>query len=134
MAAPIAVEWQVLLEDEAWAEGETVLFPLTRVPFPARSGRSPKEITGVFCLLLMLIGYALWNSRQVMATQANATAPALAAASSSGTLLTEHLRISARGPDVAMVAAISEELDALYTQIFSAVGVQPTHGADAPDG
>ncbi|MBI3960510.1 MAG: hypothetical protein HY328_16995 [Chloroflexi bacterium] len=138
MTTRIAVEWQVLLDEDGW-DGEVTLPPLASTR-PARSHRAFVEIGGLLCLLLALAGYALWNTGRVSAAHSAAVSYYAAASADRlalhrGQIVTsEHLRIRALGADVAVVAALAEELDALYVETFAAVGVPPIHGTGAPDG
>jgi hypothetical protein len=142
MAAQISVEWQVLLEDDAWNRDEALPQPReATVASKAGAGHSLAALAGTLCLLLMLAGYALWNTGQAMAVHPSTASIGQAALSADRlaakrgrSLNTEHLRINARGSDVAAVVAMAEELDAFYVNIFAAVGVQPTHGTGAQDG
>lgn len=140
MTKRIAVEWQVLLEEDAWDDDEAVVPPPpTQTIRPVK--RSVREAAGLMALLLALVGYGLWSSASVLAAQAgdaNSLRPALSAdrlaAASRQVILTEHLRIYAAGVDVATVQASAAALEGLYAETFAAMGAPLVHGADAPDG
>lgn len=140
MTKRIAVEWQVLLDEDAWDDDEAVVPPPpTQAIRPVK--RSLREAAGLMALLLALVGYGLWSSASVLAAQAghaNSLRPALSAdrlaAASRQVILTEHLRIYAAGVDVATVQAGAAALEALYAETFAAVGAPLLHGKGAPDG
>ncbi len=141
MKKQIAVEWQILLDENEWDFSEPALPPGPTESVPSRARYSFREVAGLLSVLLVLAGYGLWSSGSVLAAQAGETHslhPALSADRLAGAgrqvILTEHLRIGASGADVALVAALAEELEALYVDTLAAVGVPPSHGAGAPDG
>lgn len=140
MTKRIAVEWQVLLEEDAWDDDEAVVpSPPTQTIRPVK--RSLREAAGLMALLLALVGYGLWSSGSVLAAQAgdgDSHRPALSADRLAGqsrqVILTEHLRIYAAGADVATVQADAAALEAAYVGTFAAVGAPLLHGGGAPDG
>lgn len=145
MAKPLQVSWHVLLDDENWdqsAEGHAVYADL--LPDPSRNRSTRKHVIqslGLFCVLLLLSGYVFWESVQAVPRPAGPSfsqPPPISADRLATTahrlILTENLRISASGVDIAVVMVATMEMESLYRQLFEAVGLPLVHGQTAPDG
>lgn len=142
MATTKDVQWQVLLDDDAW---EDLSPPDASVAdfgphVPAR--RSPRAWRGLLLSLLLLpvVLLIVWSAETSRPARASAfhTAPAGSAdrlaAQSRAVILTEHLRIYATGADVATVQANADALEALYREIYAAFGLAVEAESGAPDG
>lgn len=139
MATTDDVRWQIGLDDDAWEN-----LPVRSGPagIDGRSPRHRRAWRGVALPLLLLLAAVafLWEGgagEPVTAFGVRAV-PALSAdrlaAQERAVILTEHLRIHARGTDVATVQAIAPALEALYAQVFAALGLALEAETGAPDG
>lgn len=95
---------------------------------------------GLIGLLLMLSAYAIWSVTDAQPKLSlTSSIPALPsadrlAASTYRTTLTEHLRIYAGGPDVALVESNAAELAKRQAEMFGKVGLLQNRPSPAPDG
>lgn len=138
-ANPIAVEWQVLFDEEP-EPGRGGMEPEV-APAPGRAqSRSLRQWSVLLLLLALVSGYLAREA--ALAPPARAVQPLAAerrsadalAAGVRRTILSEHLRISAAGADVATVEGSAAELDRRYADAFALAALPAQHGQGAPDG
>ncbi len=141
---PVAVEWRVLFEEAPGRgeDGEANDDRQAVSTLPARMTRSRyAQIFVLLCLLLLAFGYAFWENAgnpfvRSLPGPVVPAAPSADALAATGrdTILTEHLRIYAWGPDIAVVEANADAMERLYGESFAALGLALRPQVGAPDG
>lgn len=142
MAGKSRLDWQVLLSDEAWAEVPEAPAPSGDAVGERAHGPRAHAWRGIVLplLLLLVVVAFVWdggNGGRATAFGVRAV-PALSAdrlaARTRGVILTEHLHIHAAGADLATVQANAEALEAMYADLYAALGLAVEADPGAPDG
>lgn len=139
----VQVEWQVRFEEEPGTDEErnipTRATPLAKLSVQIKAQRLV-VIVALVCLLLLSVGYVFWQEGATsllppppVPTKPAALSADRLAASTYRTTLTEHLRIYAGGPDVALIESNVAELAKRHAEMYGKVGLLQNRPS-APDG
>ncbi len=135
------VEWAILYEENPGTDAGG--WPGDRPAQAADRGSAHAILlrwAGLLALLLLVSGYAIWavtdhSPKRLFSPGVPPVQSAdRLAASTYRTTLTEHLRILAGGPDVALVESNAAELAKRHAEVYGKVGLSGNAGAGAPDG
>lgn len=137
--APAAVEWRVLFDENPEHRDEALAGNVLAGETPRRSRAGQWAL--LLCLAALVAGYFLWEVEWAAASPPSSIPPERRVASADtlalaarDTVLTDYLRIDARGLDLTVATWQADEMDRLYRDTFARLGLRAEADLRAPDG